>query len=328
MNGNGNRQQNYGRNGFRLHYSCRIRRPASADFSMPRQPILLDTSDHNRASAGMRYVYPVLSRRAGGISVGINLNPNNACNWRCIYCQVPDLTRGGPPPIDLALLENELSALLEQIQAGQFLGRAADVQGHTAKTLDAADPFQQLADIAFSGNGEPTSAAEFPAAVAIAQRVLAARGLAEQVKLRLITNGSLLDRPGVQAGIAQLGQAGGEVWFKLDTATPAGLAKINGTRANPAAIARRLARCATLATTWVQSCFFLLDEQPPTTTELEAYLALLMPLTEKLAGVHLYSLARPSLQPEAPRLRQMDLAALEHIARRLRQLGLNVRINP
>ncbi|MEZ0245224.1 MAG: radical SAM protein, partial [Methylophilaceae bacterium] len=57
----------------------------------------LDATDHDRDSAGMTYVYPVVSRRARGVSIGINLNPNNACNWRCIYCQVPNLTRGAAP---------------------------------------------------------------------------------------------------------------------------------------------------------------------------------------------------------------------------------------
>jgi len=41
----------------------------------------LTIHNHNRDSAGYAYVYPVVSRRAGGVSVGINLNPNNACNW-------------------------------------------------------------------------------------------------------------------------------------------------------------------------------------------------------------------------------------------------------
>ena len=69
---------------------------------------MLTVSDHRRDSAGMTYVYPVVSRRAGGVSVGINLNTNNACNWACLYCQVPELKRGGPPPIDLDRLEMEL----------------------------------------------------------------------------------------------------------------------------------------------------------------------------------------------------------------------------
>jgi hypothetical protein len=84
--------------------------------------ILLKTEDHSRDSAGMRYVYPVVSRRAGGVSVGINLNPNNACNWRCIYCQVPGLTRGGPPPIDLACWSANWTASWSGDGVGRFHG--------------------------------------------------------------------------------------------------------------------------------------------------------------------------------------------------------------
>ncbi|MDH4285103.1 MAG: radical SAM protein, partial [Gallionellaceae bacterium] len=75
----------------------------------------LSINDHSRDSAGLRYVYPVISRRAGGVSVGINLNTNNACNWRCIYCQVPDLHLGSAPPVDLALLEQELRGFMHQL---------------------------------------------------------------------------------------------------------------------------------------------------------------------------------------------------------------------
>jgi wyosine [tRNA(Phe)-imidazoG37] synthetase (radical SAM superfamily) len=119
--------------------------------------ILLKTEDHSRDSAGMRHVYPVVSRRAGGVSVGINLNPNNACNWRCIYCQVPDLTRGGPPPIDLALLERELDGIPRLVRVARRF--------HGARVRRSA---RRMVDIAFSGNGEPTSAAEFPEAVEVA----------------------------------------------------------------------------------------------------------------------------------------------------------------
>lgn len=278
--------------------------------------ILLTTEDHSRDSAGMRYVYPVLSRRAGGVSIGINLNPNNACNWRCIYCQVPDLQRGGPPPIDLVLLQRELEELLGQIEKGVVFGKAA-----TGKA-------NRVMDIAFSGNGEPTSAAEFPAVVAVVQKVLATRGLTGKIMLRLITNGSLLDRHAVQEGISLLGQAPGEVWFKVDTATSAGLARINGTRVRPETLARRLELCAGLAPTWVQTCLFQLDGEPPAESELNAYLALLEPLVSRLKGVHLYGLARPSLQKEAPRLGRLDAEYLEDTAMRIRQLGLAVNVSP
>lgn len=282
--------------------------------AMTRIP--LATDDHSRDSAGMRYVYPVVSRRAAGVSVGINLNPNNACNWRCVYCQVPDLARGGPPPIDLVLLERELSGFLGELRDGDFMASRVP------------EGMRRLVDVAFSGNGEPTSASEFSEAVAIAERVLDDFGLRGQVMLRLITNGSLLDRKPVQEGIARLGGVPGEVWFKVDAATASGLARINGTRARPEAVARRLALCAGLAPTWVQTCFFRFDDKAPEEADLAAWLALLAPLASRLAGVHLYSLARPSLQKEAPRLGRLEAGWLEDMADRVRRLGLDARVSP
>lgn len=278
--------------------------------------ILLKTEDHSRDSAAMRYVYPVISRRAGGVSVGINLNPNNACNWRCIYCQVPDLRRGGPPTIDLALLGRELDEFLRHATSGDFMATRVPAGA------------RRLVDVAFSGNGEPTSAAEFAEAVGLVEEALAAHDLAGAVVIRLITNGSLLERRGVQSGIARIGRAGGEVWFKLDAGTAAGLARINGTRARPERVLRRLACCAALAPTWVQTCLFRLDGALPEESEIQAYLALLEPLAPALAGVHLYSLARPSLQKEAPRLARLDAESMDQMAQRIRRLGLTVHVNP
>jgi wyosine [tRNA(Phe)-imidazoG37] synthetase (radical SAM superfamily) len=275
----------------------------------------LSTTDHSRDSAGMRYVYPVISRRAGGVSVGINLNPNNACNWRCMYCQVPDLVRGGPPPIDLALLESELDGFLHSATAGDFMA-----------TRVPADS-RRLVDVAFSGNGEPTSAAEFAGAVALVGRVLAQHGLSDVMPVRVITNGSLLDRKAVQHGLALVGSMGGEVWFKLDAGSAAGMARINGSRLRPEAVARRLALCAGLTPTWVQTCLFSLDGAAPEELELRAYLDLLLPVAPMLAGVHLYGLARPSMQPEAPRLGRLPQAWMEGFAGRLRAGGLVVRVS-
>ncbi len=281
---------------------------------MPR--ILLKTENHSRDSAGMRYVYPVISRRAGGVSVGINLNPNNACNWRCIYCQVPDLVRGGPPPIDLSLLENELNTFLQWAGEGDFMATRVPAGA------------RQLVDVAFSGNGEPTSASEFPAAVALVERVLAAHELSGKLLVRLITNGSLLDRKAVQNGIAHIGRMNGEVWFKLDSATASGMARINGTRVRPETVLRRLKCCAALAPTWVQTCVFKTDGKPPADQDMQDYLALLAPLAPALAGVLLYSLARPSMQKEASSLGRLDAQWMEVLADRVRHLGLTVRVSP
>ena len=148
---------------------------------MPSKPQLLTVDEHSRDSAGMRYVYPVISRRARGVSIGINLNPNNACNWRCVYCQVPNLTRGGPPPLDLKLLRNELDSFLNGIESGRFMQE------------QVPDGARVLRDVAFSGNGEPTTAAEFADATDVAIDVLDRHALRGKIKLRLITNGSQVD---------------------------------------------------------------------------------------------------------------------------------------
>ena len=279
----------------------------------------LTTRNHDRDSAGLNYVYPVLSRRAGGVSVGVNLNPNNACNWRCIYCQVPDLKRGGPPPIDLARLEAELGTLLTDIVSGDYLVR------------QVPEDMRRLNDVALSGNGEPTSAAEFPQVVDLIGRVLSDLNLAGRIKLVLITNGSLAHKAGVQAGIRAMALLNGEVWFKFDRATRAGMDLVNDTEADPERHFQRLKIVASLCPTWIQSCFFALDGLPPDAGEMAAYLAMLERCRREipdLAGVLLYGLARPSLQPEAERLGGLPAGWLEDLGGRVEALGLRARVSP
>ena len=284
-------------------------------------PGTLDTlkvSQHDRDLAGLTYVYPVLSRRAGGVSVGINLNPNNACNWHCAYCQVPDLVRGKAPDIDLLLLEHELSGFLADLIHGDWMERFVP------------EGSRVIRDIAFSGNGEPTSAEVFAEAVDRVLRVRDAFGLAaDAVPVRLITNGSLLAQARVQDGVRRLGAGGGEVWFKVDAGTTAGIERINGVRLEPAAVARNLARCAELCPTWVQTCVFRWDGAAPEEAELDAYLAVLAQAgIARLKGVLLYGVARPSRQPEAVHVSRLSEAEIEQIADRIRQKGLTVRVSP
>ena len=277
---------------------------------------MLNVTDHSRDSAGLKYIYPVISRRAGGVSIGINLNVNNACNWACIYCQVPDLTRGAPPPVDLMRLESELDGFLDAVVNGDYLARNAPPEA------------RQLMDVAFSGNGEPTSAPEFTAAVDCVAQVLARYGLLQTLTLRLITNGSLLHRPGVRDGIARIGSHGGEVWFKLDRATSAGMEQVNGIKLPLHRVAANLSACADLADTWVQTCWFAIDGQEADEAEIQAYLSLIESVRQKIKGVHLYGLARPSLQPGATHLSNLTREAFTRFARRIESLGVPVIANP
>jgi len=278
---------------------------------------MLTTDDHRRDSAGLRYVYPVISRRAGGVSIGINLNPNNACNWACVYCQVDNLTRGGPPPIDLVCLERELAGFLDDALNGDFMQRLVPPEA------------QRLMDVAFSGNGEPTSAAEFAEAVGVVGKVLARFGQQGKLLLRLITNGSLMHRSEVQSGIRDLAEQGGEVWFKMDRATADEIAEINGVPWQLAKMVKNLEICAGLAPTWVQTCWFALDGMAPSMASRKAYCELLSPLAEKLAGIHLYGLARPSLQPAALRLSALPAQALLDFAGQVeKETGIRVVVSP
>lgn len=276
----------------------------------------LKITDHRRDFAGMTYVYPVLSRRAGGVSVGINLNPNNACNWHCVYCQVPDLVRGAAPPIDLAMLEEELRAFLADLTDGDYLAR------HVPEGL------RQIRDIAFSGNGEPTSAEDFEV---IVQRVIALRDEAglSALPIRLITNGSLVHRPGVQRGLELLAAAGGEAWFKVDAGRPDDVLRINGVSQTPAKTSRLLAQCAQRCPTWVQTCLFAWDGQPPTDEHINAYLDCLFDAgIDRLQGVLLYGVARDSMQPEADRIKPLTESQLYAYGERIKEKGLTVRVSP
>ncbi|MBS1145847.1 MAG: hypothetical protein H6R08_23 [Proteobacteria bacterium] len=281
-------------------------------------PAPLTPINHDRDNAGMTYVYPVVSRRAGGVSVGVNLNPNNACNWACVYCQVPDLVRGTAPEIDLAQLEAELRALLTNILHGDFMS--------TRVPEDA----RRLNDIALSGNGEPTSAKAFPQVIELIGRVMADFDLIGKIKLVLITNGSLIDRPRVLDGLAKMAALNGEVWFKFDSATASGMRTTNQTRISPDKQFERLKIAAALCPTWLQTCVFALDGKPPGAVEQAAYLAAVTRIREQnipIQGVLLYGLARPSLQPQANRLSALPAEWLNAFAGSIRAAGLPVKVS-
>ncbi|AOX99148.1 radical SAM protein [Jeongeupia sp. USM3] len=278
----------------------------------------LRVDDHARDAAGMTYVYPVVSRRAGGVSVGINLNPNNACNWRCVYCQVPDLKRGGPPPVALAQLEAELTTMLDEIVHGDFMLRRVP------------EGARRLNDVAFSGNGEPTMSPEFPAAVELVGRVLARFGLAGRIRVVLITNGSQLYKPAVQAAVEAMAGLGGEVWFKLDRAPHDGFSAVNQVQLKAASVRLHLAAAVARCSTWLQTCMFALDDVLPDEAMLSAYLDFLASLRRDgitLQGVLLYGLARPSMQAEASRLSPAPAEWMQALAARIESIGLPVKLS-
>lgn len=279
----------------------------------PRR-VHLTTKTHDSAEAGLTYLYAVLSRRAGGVSIGVNLSTNKACNWRCVYCQVPGLVRGKGPPVDLPKLEEELKSVLAEARTGRL--------------FDNEGPIPPVVDVAFSGDGEPTTSPDFGAAVDLVARVLREVGL--RVPIILITNGTRAASPRIQRALRALAEQGGFVWFKLDRATREGMRSTNGTPVSPERHLERLRACAASCPTWIQSCFFARGGAPPAEPEVAAWLdAIASLVTDRvpLRGVHLYTLARPSYQPEAPELSALDSAWMNALADRVRALGLEARVS-
>jgi wyosine [tRNA(Phe)-imidazoG37] synthetase (radical SAM superfamily) len=275
----------------------------------------LSIHDHSRELSGLRYIYSVISRRAGGLSIGVNLNVNNACNWQCIYCEIPNLTRGIPPPIELDLLEQELRFFLNEIIYGDYMEKNVSLED------------RHLKDIAFSGNGEPTSADEFPEVISIIEKILSEFNLLHKIKIRLITNGSLMHQTSVIKSVGMLKEMNGEVWFKVDAATEESIKTINQVNLKPHQILERLKNSANVCPTFIQTCIFTIDGKGPSKKDIDAYVELINEVKGIIQGVHLYGLARPSLQPQAKNLGRIDEEVLQNIAKELRSLNITTTVS-
>ena len=281
---------------------------------------MLSTADHSRERVGHKYVYPVISRRSGGLSVGINLNTNNACNWRCIYCQVPNLTRGSAPPVNLKALQTELEGFLTSILNGDFY-----------KAEKIPKELQKIQDIAISGNGEPTTADEFEQVIEVIELVLMNLSLLNKTKCILITNGSLVNREYVQKGLKKLALINGEIWFKVDSATTEGINRINQVSGNELSALKRLDIAAKHCPTYIQTCVFTFEGKKPLEDDKKAYIELLQEAVNRnipLKGVYLYGVERPPLLPEsANKISKLPEDWLTSFAEEIRNIGISVKVS-
>jgi wyosine [tRNA(Phe)-imidazoG37] synthetase (radical SAM superfamily) len=269
---------------------------------------VLDFRDHRRELERNRYVYAVVSRRARGLSIGVNLNPDKVCNFDCPYCQVDRNIPGGPSLVDVGALRGELDALLDLVAAGQLWERAP---------FDTTDPgLRRVADIAFSGDGEPTTPLEFPEAARTAREARDRRGLA--FPLRLITNATMFDRPRVRAVLALFD----ELWCKLDAGTEPYFHLVDGTRLPFAKLLANLLAVARERAIVIQSMFLAWEGRAPDDAEIAAYVGRLRDIRDQggtIAAVQVYTVAR---KPADPRATALERPVLERIADAIRSLGL------
>src|SRR5262245_61233611 len=117
-----------------------------------RMPLLIHR-DHRRTFADNLYVYAVVSRRSKGVSVGLNLNRDKICNFDCVYCQVDRKTPPLVRDLDVSRLLEELEDMLDLVESGELF--------EMEKFRETPPELRRLNDIAFSGDGEPTTFPEF-----------------------------------------------------------------------------------------------------------------------------------------------------------------------
>ena len=256
----------------------------------PKPKLSIAHQLHPRIFRDFLYVYPVISRRSHGLSIGINLNPDKACNFHCVYCQVDRVTPPKVAMLVLSTLERELRQMIELVESGALAG---EYPFNTAMDLAT-----RINDIALSGDGEPTTAREFAQVVETVVRVKHETRL-HDAKLVLITNCAGLDRRDVQAGLRLMYENNGEVWAKLDAGTEPYYRQVNRTSVFFSRILKNLVLAASKRPIVIQSLFMRLHGEPPPTSEIEAYCDRLNDIIRgggKIKLVQLYTIARKPLE--------------------------------
>jgi len=265
---------------------------------------------HPRSFEHNRYVYPVVSRRAGGVSIGVNLNLDKVCNFDCIYCQVNRSEPAEKEFVELGRLAAELDAAIELVTSGRIYQQP--------KFSQTPPPLRRLNDIALSGDGEPTTYRNFDEVIGLCAEVLRRHEL-DDVKLVLITNASMFHRDRVRRGLAMLDAANGEIWAKLDAGTEAYYNVVARTAIPFWRILENLCDAARARPIVIQSLFMRINGEPPPLTEQEAYCGRLAEIVAdggQIKLVQIHTIARPPAETWVAALADAEVDALADLVRR------------
>ena len=256
------------------------------------------------------FVYAVVSRRSHGVSIGLNLNPDKVCNFDCVYCQVDRRTPPVVREVDQARLIDELEDMLDRVLSG-------DLFEHP-RFLDTPPALRRLNDIAFSGDGEPTTCPEFPEIVAKVAEVKRRRALAD-VKMVLITNATRLHHPPVRAALEIFDGNQGEVWAKLEAGTEDYYRQVERTTIPFQKVLDNIALAARARPVVIQALFLKMHGEPPTPQELEAFCDRLNEIRAgggQISLVQVYTVAREPAEAFAQPLADAQVDAISTLVRK------------
>lgn len=261
--------------------------------------------DHPRSLRTNRYVYAVLSRRAGGVSIGVNLSPHKRCNFDCTYCQVDRRTPGPEQTVELPVLRRELRETFADAVSGALLSEPR---------FAGADPSQRVvADVAFSGDGEPTAEPWFAAAA----RILAEereRAELQALPVRLITNATTFHARPVAETLRFLDAHGLDVWAKLDAGTEPYYRLVDRSAVPFDRVLSNLLLCGRERTLTIQTLFAQHHGAPPSDDELRAWAGRLRDLAAGGASVGWVQVHTVSRPPAESFVQPLTLDLLERAA--------------
>lgn len=275
---------------------------------------LYPTQNHPSSYHRQNIVYPVVSRRSGGVSIGINLSPSKRCNFACVYCQVQyQRYRDGkflnslPSDVDLKKLQIEIRNTVEVVQSGRLFDEE--------RFRDTLPEKRKLHDFAFSGDGEPTLSPQFADAVEIVANLKESL-TPESVKLVLITNATNMRAKETIRGCDILKENNGEIWAKLDAGTDDLYQKMNRSAIPFENILDNIVFAASRWPVKIQTMLLRYGQNPPSRNDIDSYIKTVRKIKEKggkITGLQLYTVARPPAESNVFPLsdEQMDLAAEE-----------------
>jgi len=274
-------------------------------------PLVSLFRSHSRSFEDNRFVYAVVSRRAGGLSIGVNVNPEKYCNFDCIYCQVDRTVRGGPVlrKADLPQLAAELDEMVELAVTGRLF--------EATRFSTTPAEYRRLNDIAMSGDGEPTASPVFDEVVQLCAEIRRRRRL-DHVKLVLITNATLLERERVRKSLEIMDANNGEIWGKLDAGTEAYYQAIDRSKIKLADVMANLAIAARRRPIVIQSLFVRLNKEPPPPVEQTAYcdrLSEIVAAGGQIKLVQIHTIARPPADSSATPLENAEVDALAELVK-------------
>jgi wyosine [tRNA(Phe)-imidazoG37] synthetase (radical SAM superfamily) len=263
--------------------------------------------DRPRDWLGNRFVYAVISSRARGLSLGVNVNPDKKCNFDCSYCEVDRRVPSTENKLDVEVMATELRKTIAYIQSGKLAARPA-YHSLPAELL-------QLRQVALSGDGEPTLASNFIEAI---QAVVRLRAVGGFFKVVLYTNGTGLDLPQVQRGLEFLTKSD-EIWIKLDGGTQSFIDKVNRPDVPLEKILSNILLVGRRRPVIIQSLFPAIHGDEPPFEEIREFALRLKELKAggaEISLVQIYSAARPGVNAEWGHL---PLRVLSEIAQTVRQ---------